>query len=213
MITRIPVSALAALLLTAATLLPGCGHTPTAKFYTLSSLTDSKTAPAHTFPDQPKVIVGIGPISLPAYLIHPAITTRNSTTTLSRAELHRWGGSLENEISRVLIENMKYLLTSHPYIILPWLEAVTNQVQVQLNITRFEGTSSGNVILAADWLIFTSSEHPLLLTGEAALAEPIETNGYPAITEAMSRALAELSRRIATDIEHAEMPTVDRTIP
>ena len=48
----------------------GCGHTESAKFYVLNSLTGSsaeiKTEESHT-----KLVLGIGPINLPEYLDRP----------------------------------------------------------------------------------------------------------------------------------------------
>lgn len=195
-------SAALVLLLFAVMGLTACTTTPPARYYTLSSLAvleETKLPSA----GEPRQVIGIGPVALAKYLDHPAITTRSGANTVSRSELDRWGGSLGDEVTRVLVENMVQLLPGGKYLILPWLETAAIDYRVQLNITRFEGTAEGPVVLNAAWLLFGREGHTPLASGDAALVEPVQGSGYAALSAAMSQALAELSRRIA-----AEIPTV-----
>jgi len=189
-----------ALLLAVAFLLTACGSTPPARFYTLSSLVGPGAA-EYASSDHPQRIIGVGPVALASYLDHPSITTRSGPNTVTRSELDRWGGTLNDEVTRVLVENMEQLLPGERYLVLPWLETAAVDYRVQLNITRFEGTPEGTVVLNAAWLLFGRNGNTLLASGDAALTEPIEGSGYAAISEAMSRALAEVSRRIAAEIQ------------
>lgn len=187
------------LLLAAAIGLAACGSTAQSRFYTLSSLAVSGEL-HHAPAGKQRQIIGIGPIALAKYLDHPAITTRSGANTLHRAELDRWGGSLADEVSRVLVENMRQLLSDEGYLVLPWLETAAVNYRVQLNITRFEATPEGRVELNAAWLLHGQEGNIPLSSGDAAFVEPVQGEGYPAISAAMSRALAELSRRIAVEI-------------
>jgi uncharacterized protein len=186
--------ALVAMLLTA-----GCGSAPLARFYVLSSLADGDTRSVEAF-GQKRMVVGIGPIALAKYLEHPAITVRSGTNTLVRSELNRWGGSLGDEVSRVLVENVGQLLAAEHYLVLPWLEPAVNDLRVQFTITRFEATSAQAVLLNGVWLLFEGQDNTLLASGDFAVAESLGEHDYPAITAAMSRALAELSRLVAGEI-------------
>lgn len=178
----------------------GCGSSPPARFYTLSSL----AVPGETgdsLDGQKRQVVAIGPVALADYLESPSITTRSGPNTLTRSEFDRWGGSLRNEVTRVLVENMEQLMTGDAYLVLPWLETEAASYRLQLNITRFEGTSEGPVVLNAGWMIFGGERSSMLESGHASITKPVLDSGYVAISDAMSSALAELSRQIAAELK------------
>lgn len=191
---------LPALLPVIVVLVASCGSTPPARFYTLASVAGSGEGRVAA---RPQKIVGIGPVALAAYLNYPGITTRNGPNTVSRSELDRWGGALGDEVTRVLVENVGQLTGGGSYLVLPWLEAAAVDYRLQLNITRFDGPLEGPVVLNAGWLLFGGERNTLLAAGDAAITEPVEGAGYPALSAAMSRALAELSRRLAKEIDAA----------
>ncbi|MBE0582459.1 MAG: membrane integrity-associated transporter subunit PqiC [Desulfofustis sp.] len=177
----------------------GCGSAPPARFYALSSLADGDTRSRESA-GQKRTVLGIGPIALAKYLEHPAITVRSGANTLNRSESNRWGGSLGDEVSRVMVENVSQLVSAEHYLVLPWLEPAGNDLRVQLTISQFEAISAQEVVLKGVWLLFEGPANNLLASGDFALAESLDGHDYPAITAAMSRALAELSRLIAGEI-------------
>lgn len=176
-----------------------CGSTPKARFYTLSSFNVSENA-EHFNVGKPRKVIGIGPVAIAMYLDHPGITIRNGPNTVTRSELDRWSGSLNDEVARVFVENMGQLLAGSEYLTQPWLEIPDIDYRVQLNITRFDGPSEGPVLLNASWMFF-GRERSLLASGDAAIAEPLNGEGYAATADAMSRALNSLSKRIAAEIK------------
>ncbi len=188
------------LMLLLALLLGACGKTPTARIYALAALAETGLQTSERLPREKRRVVAVGPIALPKYLDHPAITTREGTTVLKRSELDRWGGSLEDETSRVLVENLERLLPGDRYLVLPWLESAENDFRAQLNITRFDGPAAGPVELRASWLLFGESDKVSIAGGTETIVEPLQGEGYGATTEAMSRALLALSRRLADEI-------------
>lgn len=188
------------LMLLLALLLGACGKTPSTRFYALAALAETGFQTPERSPQEMRRVVAVGPIALPKYLAHPAITSREGATVLKRSELDRWGGSLEDEASRVLVENLERLLPGDRYLVLPWLESGKSDYRAQLNITRFDGPTSGPVELKAAWLLFGESDKVFIAGGTETIVEPLQGEGYAATTEAMSRALLALSRRLADEI-------------
>ncbi len=189
-------------LLLVAALLAGCGSTPPTRYYALSALAGGDTRSTGAA-GQERTIVGIGPIVLAKYLEYPAITVRSGGNSLIRSEVNRWGGSLGDEVSRVLVANVGHLLPAEHFLVVPWLEPAGNDLRVQLTITRFEATSAQEVVFNGVWLLLGGQDNNLLASGNLVLAEPLEAPDYPAITAAMSRVLAELSRLVAERIRDA----------
>ncbi|MDX9709009.1 MAG: PqiC family protein, partial [Trichloromonas sp.] len=188
------------LILLLALQLSACGKTPSARIYALAALAETGLNVPEQTPQEPRRVVAVGPIALPKYLDHPAITTREGSTLLKRSELDRWGGSLEDETSRVLVENLERLLPDDRYLVLPWLESGKSDYRAQLNITRFDGPTAGPVELHAAWLLFGNSDKVSIASGTETIVEPLQGEGYGATTEAMSRALVALSGRITEEI-------------
>lgn len=199
MTTRLRPLAALALALFIAFHLVGCTGSPPARFYTLSSL--AVVGEAGEPPDAPsRQLIGVGPVALARYLKHPAVTTRSGPNTVSRSEMNRWGGSLSDETTRVLVENLGHLMPGEKYLVLPWMETAVADYRVQLNITRFEKVSEGPVVLNATWMVFAGRHNSPLSSGDTSITEPVNAPGYAALADAMSRALAELSRRIADEL-------------
>jgi uncharacterized lipoprotein YmbA len=192
------------LILLLALQLSACGKTPSARFYALAALAETGIQVPERSPQETRRVVAVGPIALPKYLDHPAITTREGSTLLKRSELDRWGGSLEDETNRVLVENLERLLPIDHFLVLPWLESGKHDYRAQLNITRFDGPTAGPVELKAAWLLFGDSGQSPNASGLETIIEPLQGEGYAATTEAMSRAILALSRRIAEEIRNQQ---------
>lgn len=177
----------------------GCGSTRPAKFYTLNTLDVSKieSRPQATEPD---VAVGIGPIRFPDYLERPQIMTRDSRNALTFAEFHRWAGSLKEDFSRVLAENLSILLATERIALFPWKRSTPIDFRVTANVIRFEGKIGDTVTLKARWSVLESTGEKVLVMKMSSLTESVTGNNYEALVAAQSRAVENLSIEIAEAI-------------
>jgi uncharacterized lipoprotein YmbA len=73
--------------------------------------------------------------------------------------------------------------------------------RVQVSVARFEGTGQNTVVLDALWTLHGKERGDILAAGREVIVEPAGGNEADGMVEAMSRALAELSRRIAAEAE------------
>jgi uncharacterized lipoprotein YmbA len=173
-----------------------------ARFYTLSpSITPG--APSKTVPGDQGIAVAVGPVTVPDYLDRPQILTRLGPSEHRLAEFQRWAGSLEEDISRVLAENLSALLSQNNVTVLRWGRGAypsSVEYRVGVDVTRFEGTIGESVTLAARWYVFGEKEKKILSARESIVKERVAGQDYNALVEAMSRALATLSREIAAAI-------------
>lgn len=159
-------------------------------------------APARPDHTAPAVIVSLGPLSIPDYLDRPQVVTRSGQNELSVDDFHRWAGSLENDMSRVLIEDLSALLSPDRYQVIYWIQSAPSHAatgyRVTVDIIRFDGTRGDSVSMKAHWTIFRKDRDAVVM--QAAVTERINGNDYPALVEAMSRAVESLSRNIADTI-------------
>lgn len=180
----------------------GCAGSRPARFYTLNSLDAHGDLPKRALQEQ-GTAVAIGPVAIPDYLDRPQILTRSGPRELKLAEFDRWAGSLEQDVSRVLAENLSGLLAPDNVIVLRWggdAYPFPAKYRVGVDVTRFEGTIGKSIVLAARWSVSREEDKKILFVRESIVKEPVEGQDYDALVGAMSRALAGLSREIAAAI-------------
>jgi uncharacterized lipoprotein YmbA len=177
----------------------GCAGTRPAKFYTLNSIEVSDTQ-RQVETGNSGVAVGIGPIRFPDYLERQQIVTRSSRNQLEVAEFHRWAGSLKEDFSRVLAENLSVLLLTDRIALFPWKSTTRINYRVTIDVIRFEGAIGGDVTLKTRWTILGGGEKKVLMAKKSNLTESVEGDNYDGLVSAKSNALESLSREIAQAI-------------
>lgn len=180
----------------------GCASSRQASFYTLS--------PMHAPGDQiervqtrQEIVVAVGPVTVPDYLNRPQIVTRTGPTGVQLDEFERWAGSLEQDVSRVLAENLSVLLSPDNVTVVRWLRESSTfpaGYRVVVDVNRFDGDPGKSVFLTARWSVRGEQQGKILSAGESNITEPVAGQEYNALVEAMSRALAALAREIAPTI-------------
>jgi uncharacterized lipoprotein YmbA len=144
--------------------------------------------------------LGVGRISLPELLNRPQIVTRTGTNEVRVADFSQWAEPLEKSIPRVLSENLARLTGTDQVSVYPWPTQMEIDLKLEIAVIRFEGNTDGEVSLAARWRWVHangSQAHPLQASSYAESAADPSTE---AMVAAMSRALASLSRDIASAI-------------
>jgi uncharacterized lipoprotein YmbA len=182
--------------------LSGCATSTPSKFYQLSAVS-GRTAEKQDSSHQGSLIVVIGPIRIPDYLDRPQIVTRSGKNELHLSEFNRWAGSLDSDIVRVLVEDVSAQLPQDSFFVIRWTPLVQSHLpatyRVEMLVERFDGAPGGHVFLSVQWDIF-SPEKGLLLKKESRISEEVKGEGYDALVDAMSRAIARLSNDIAHEI-------------
>ena len=182
--------------------LTGCGVTsPPSHFYVLSPMAEMATE-QKKITDSDSISISIGPISLPKYLKKQQIVTRSGSNELQLAEFDRWAGKIEEDIGRVIAENLAYLLSTDRVLSYPAIEAVEADYTIAMDISRFDGNLEGNVELIARWAIFDVEGKVAKGLTATRIIEPLQGNTYADMVAAQSRALGALSRELGDAFKH-----------
>ena len=167
-------------------------------FYTLSAVSSAdEKPPAANCRD---VVIGIGPVLWPSYLDRPQIVTRLSVNRISFDEFHRWAGPLEEEFTRVLIDDLSRMLQTDYVIKYPGKLAYTPRYRVQMQIDQFDGQPGEAVTLKVNWSIVTQSGEKEPALHESLIRQATAGERYEDMVAAASEAVAELSRQIAAEV-------------
>jgi len=146
------------------------------------------------------IAIGISPVTLPKYLKKPQIVTRTGSNELHLAEYDRWAGKLEEDIGRVIAENLTHLLHTEKILSYPSMEAIDLDYIIKIDVSRFDGTLGGDIELVARWGVFDSQGNAVYGVTATQIIEPATGSGYAEMVAAQSRALAAFSREMAAAI-------------
>jgi uncharacterized protein len=149
------------------------------------------------------LVLGIGPIKFPGYLDRQQLVTRISQNRFAVAENDRWAEPLDENFSRVLSQNLSILLQIDRVVAFPWERNQRPSYQIQVEVLRFEPNAEQVVELWARWSIMDGAKKTISLK-ESYLTQPARDKSTEASVAALSEAVAELSRDIASAIRNLD---------
>jgi hypothetical protein len=181
-------------------LLFACGTTGPSKFYTLNSPQTFERV-GQVASEGRKFSVTIDPVEIPDYLDRPQIVVRNGQNEIAVSEYDRWAGSLQDDIARVLAENLSVVLGGNQVSVFPSRPGLQSDYRIKVYITRFDILPDDTVSMRAQWTILGKDGVIALMMRESNLNERTEGRSYSDKVAAMSRTLESLSREIASGIK------------
>ena len=194
---RFPVLALCLILL----FQTGCAVlSKSSRFYVLSSMAGLDMVEKPTA-NTGSISISIGPVSLPKYLKKPQIVTRTGSNELQLAEFDLWAGRIEEDIGRVVAENLAYLLSNDRVLSYPAIDAAESDYTIEMDVSRFDGSLGNYVELSVRWAIFDVRGKIVKEIASTYIKEPVQGSGYTGLVAAQSLALAAFSRELADGIK------------
>ena len=182
----------------------GCAGSMPPNYYTLSPMESASAGDALRTSPLEALKIGVGPIRFPEALDRQHIVTRSGQNRLKINEYQRWGGSLESNFKRVLVDNLSLLLGSDLVIGLPWGSYFEPDYKVIIEVSEFDGRLGKSATLNATWMIVGKANNKPLLVRRTIIQEAVSQNDYDALVAALSQTAAGLSREIAKAL--AELP-------
>ena len=174
--------------------LAGCtGKSPKSDFYTLGTT----PAPGPAGALSPDIAIAVGPVTIPAELDRKQIVTREAGNRLIVAELSRWAGPLQDNITAVLAANLAARLATRKVAPHNRESLFPFTHHVVLDINRFDGSLQSDVLLDVTWSIKKDGVSAPLLVEHTEIHAAVVNPDYAGLVAAQSNALAELSTLIA----------------
>lgn len=189
----------AASILSVALLAAGCATTPPSTFYTLTPILDAAAGGESTLSDR-GLAVGLGPVEFPEFLERPQIVSRAGSNRLEVDELHRWGGSLEDDFLRVLGENLSRLLGTSRIQVYPADVRFPLDFRVIADVLSFEGTATGEAVLRVRWSVLDPYTEQALVVRKTAYRRQATGAEREAMIAALSETVGAFSRDLADEL-------------
>ena len=181
-----------AALCTVAIIAAGCASPPS-HFYTLSPT----ATPANAAAAKPSNLsVVVGPVSIPAIVDQPQIVVSTGANQVSLDEFNRWASPLQNNISRVVAEDLVAILGTPRVSLFQQSLNADAAYRVAIEVQSFVSAPGEAATLNAVWVVRRTKDGKAE-TGRTTVREPTQGNGFDALAAAHSRALERLSADIA----------------
>jgi uncharacterized lipoprotein YmbA len=184
----------------------GCfGTSPGSRFYTLSQGGSRGISVEHGL----DMVVRVGPVSIASYIDRQQIVTRNGRNGIEISEFERWGGSLDEEISRLLVNDLSQRLADRGIAVAPWrsiaLADVPAVYRIPISIDRFDGVLGETVVLNASWAVILKKDkqEKVLIARESTIREAAAGKGYDELVAAMGKAVERLGKEMADSLATA----------
>jgi uncharacterized protein len=192
-----------AMALAVGSLVTGCaslfGESPPIAYYTLTPTSFSESTRLLT----DNSIIAVQTVRLPEYLNQKGIVSRTEDNELDVAANSQWAGALDDNITKVIVADLSKLLGTTRILAYPVSAALPVDRVVQVDVSRFEAGSGGNVELSAQWIIFSDGGRRYMQMAGGNYSAPAGNGDFRSIAAAMSRALGDLSRDIAISLTPA----------
>lgn len=179
--------------------LAGCARSPSARFYTLSPAALHEPQLSSQLRTS-SLSISVAPVEIPDYLDRPEIVTRIDGNELKVSEYHRWSGSLGENMTAVLAENLAQLTGSEHVVVPPLPRGEKTEYAVVLRVLRLDCVPGDQVLLKVQWTVLAGENRGELATHLTTFTQPLKDDRYGSMVAAVSETLAQLSREIAREI-------------
>ena len=178
-----------------AALVAGCVSSPS-HFYTLSANVAPVTATS-------TVSVAVGPVTVPAAVDQPQIVVSTGANQVMFDEFNRWASPLQDNIARVVAENLVAALGTPRVTLFPQTLTSDADFRVVIEVRNFDSTPGKSAALDAVWTVRRTKDGKSE-TGRTSVREPVQDASYEALAAAHSRAVARMSQDIADTVKRLQ---------
>jgi len=185
--------------------LAGClgGPSGPTNFYMLSALSPppARTSAATA---EGRIRIGLATVVVPEYLNRNEIVLNLDDTLYRLVEFNQWAEPLNDNLTRVLAENLTNLLRGDSIdVFLAADSSIPTDYRLEVDVLRLDGNLGDQVTLVAQWALLEAEEDELILMRRSEYQDAAADNTYKGLVMAKSRTIEKLSRDMAGAIKEA----------
>ena len=183
--------------------LTGClgGPSGPTNFYMLSPLSPSQAGTAAASAEG-RIRIGLVTVVVPEYLNRNEIVVNLDNTIYRLAEFNQWAEPLNDNLTRVLEENLTNLLRGDLIdVFLASDSSIPADYRLEVDVLRLDGNLGGQVALISQWALLETEDGGLILMRRSEYQELAADQTVKELVLAQSRMIENLSRDIAAVIK------------
>ena len=175
-----------------------CSTSQAPRLFVMSPIPVAAAVPAAVSRD---LSVFVREVQIPQYLERSQIVLRGTDHRIQLVDDAHWAGNLQQDLVRVLTENLGVLLGSNRVYSTSRSSALKPDFRVDVDIMRFERDSTGQVVLVAHWWLMRGRDGALLDSQTVRLSGAfVPDRSHDALVAAMSAVFGDLARTMSGSI-------------
>lgn len=143
----------------------------------------------------------IMPVLTPAWNTDSGIVTRSSLNDINTSSTHLWAGSLQNQLTTTLAENIRRLGTMDVVQVYPGSRFAKPELLLELEFLRFDGKPGKDFTCSAIWTISDNQREKTLRRRKFSTTVAVDSDGYTDYVAAASTAISKLSAEISLSLQ------------
>jgi uncharacterized lipoprotein YmbA len=163
----------------------------TARYYVLTPIAATQSAPG-------TLVVGLGQVKLPSYLLNNSMAVRKGANEVEYFDSVIWAERLEAGFQRTLAANLATILPAEQVRLSAWQKDDVS-AEVYVTVEQFDVDASGQGAMVARWRILSPGGEKMVKAGDTRLSRqgPRPDAGASGAVTTLSELVAELSRQLA----------------
>jgi uncharacterized lipoprotein YmbA len=167
------------------------GTSPPAQFYLLEPLTVAESI-GSVVSDKPTL--ALAPVRIPHYLERAQLVTASGKNTYRLDELNRWAESLEDNITRVMLQELTSLVPAD-VVLTGSQRAKQAKLRLVVTILEFHIDPQGQAKLAAQWQVSRGEE--VIVSKQSAFQIPASSHDAQVKVQGLNQCLNRLNQEMA----------------
>ena len=171
------------------------GKSPPSQFYLLEPV---KAVEGFGGGAETGLLIALAPVRIPQYVDRPQMVTATGKNAYHLSETNRWAERLDDNIARVLAQNLNLLVPAEVVLANASSRAQQAKFKVSVTILEFHVDPQGQAGMTAQWSVARGEE--TVLGRQASYHEPASATDYGLMAGALNECLGRLSRDLAADV-------------
>jgi uncharacterized lipoprotein YmbA len=148
-------------------------------------------------------------LAVPVEADRMQLLLHQTPTRLSVYETERWAAPLGDQISHILIDNLRNALPTLSITRDPLLIGTGTPLQLNMDIEELDALAGKEATVRAQWRL-SVADSAASQTGACTARQPLRSTGIDELVLAWSRALGDISSALAASIQHRAGANVSR---
>ncbi|MEA3362705.1 MAG: PqiC family protein [Thermodesulfobacteriota bacterium] len=162
------------------------------QYYLLESMPERPT-----FSSDNTLNINLELVNFPDYLDRLQIVTRNNNSGIEFSDTERWAEPLQDNLTRILRENLALLLPNSRITVSPWENSIEGARKVKLVINKFFGKLGDRTQIEIRWSI--NNDRGETIQGHFIDRHPIG-NSYQDLVVGLNNGINHLSQNLAKEL-------------
>ncbi|NRD73415.1 membrane integrity-associated transporter subunit PqiC [Shewanella sp. VB17] len=147
--------------------------------------------------DAPHIIVA--PVKLAKYLEQSGLVYRTSPMQVELAKYNLWAQDISAQLTQRLILGLRAKQADYWPVQLSSIVDLNSQPLLEVQLQKFNGSYEGNAEVAGEW-IMVDKQREISMIHSFNLSVPLKEEGYPALVDALSKGVEQLTDEIAKEL-------------